>query len=366
MTAKKKRILIVDDSASDIHLLMENLKQEYAVIVARSGAKAMEMAMSAAKPDIILLDVVMPEMDGYETCRQLKNNAKTRDIDVIFVSAHDTIEEKLAGYDAGGCDYLIKPVEPLALLAKIKLAIKNSETKKEIENDKTYAVKTAMTAMSNAGEQGVVLQFLRNSFTANTRSKLLDMVADALNNFDLAYSILLGSDEQAITKSSNGDLPPLEKELLTRMSAKERIKEHRQRSIFKFGDVGLLIKNMPEDDEKRGRIRDHIAILLEGTAVKLNSLKAGSQLAEIVEDANTALSNIEQQQRQHKETAQKIMDQVLTEIETGIHQWSLTYEQENQLIQLVQGAIEKSLSHMEQGLKIDENMHSIISRLAET
>ena len=127
MSSDKRKILVVDDSAEDIHFLLENLKHDYAVIAATNGEKALEMASGEASPDVILMDVEMPGMNGYETCRLIKNTDATRNIDVIFVSAHDSTEEKLAGYDAGASDYLIKPVSPAELLNKVKLAIKNRE-----------------------------------------------------------------------------------------------------------------------------------------------------------------------------------------------------------------------------------------------
>jgi len=123
VTAEKKCVLIVDD----IHVLMESLKQEYAVLAATSGEKALVLASKKPQPDIILMDVMMPEMNGYDTCRRLKQNPETRNINVIFVSANDSADEKIVGYEAGGCDYLIKPVQHGELLQKIKLAIKNQE-----------------------------------------------------------------------------------------------------------------------------------------------------------------------------------------------------------------------------------------------
>jgi len=127
VTDERKRVLIVDDSADDIHVLMENLKQDYAVLAASSGEKALVLASKKPQPDVILMDVMMPGMNGYETCRSLKENPETRNIDVIFVSANDSPDEKIVGYEAGGCDYLIKPVQAGELSQKIKLAIQNQE-----------------------------------------------------------------------------------------------------------------------------------------------------------------------------------------------------------------------------------------------
>ena len=151
MTNKDKRVLIVDDSVDDIHIIMEHLRDSYAVLAETSGEKAVETAKKEPRPDVILMDVEMPGMKGYEACRLIKENAVTKDIDVIFVSAHDTVEEKLAGYEAGGSDYVVKPLSPEELLQKIQLAIKNREIRTTLEAEKNIAMETAMTALSSTG-----------------------------------------------------------------------------------------------------------------------------------------------------------------------------------------------------------------------
>src|SRR3990167_3842 len=110
MGIRKPTLLVIDDSPVEIQLIIENLKHNYAIQVATSGEKALQKLGSDLIPDLILLDVHMPGLDGYDTCRRIKSNPTTQDIDVIFVSAHDTTEEKMAGYDACASDYVIKPV----------------------------------------------------------------------------------------------------------------------------------------------------------------------------------------------------------------------------------------------------------------
>ena len=364
MSTDKKRVLIVDDSPEDIQVVMENLKDEYAILVAKNGQKGLEIAASEPKPDVILMDVMMPEMDGYETCRKLKENPATQGIDVIFVSAHDTVEEKLNGYDAGGSDYLIKPVQPDELRQKVRLAINNAQARDKVLSDKTEALQTAMMVMSTAGEQGVVLHFLRNSIAANTIERLAEMIVEAHEKYDLLTTVQIRSGNRVINIGTSDPVPPLEKELLSRLAEKDRIKEHGKRAIFNFGGVSVLIKNMPEDEDKRGRLRDHIAILLEGAEAKLVSLEMGIQLAELVIDGNKALEKIGSKQKAHKEDSQKFMDKMLQDIEASFMSWGLNEEQENILIKIVQNGVNKSLDHVEQGMKIDEEMREIINRLS--
>ncbi|MBI5451126.1 MAG: response regulator [Gammaproteobacteria bacterium] len=366
MSDGKKQILIVDDSANDIQILMENLKQDYAVLVATSGARALELAAKTPHPDVILMDVMMPEMDGYQACRRLKDNPDTRDIDVIFVSAHDSTEEKLAGYDAGGSDYVIKPVQPVELLQKIKVAIKNRETYLATAAEKTMAMQAAMTAMSSAGEQGVVLSFMRRSFLVDSVQGLADLIVEATGSYMLENSVQLRGSRELVHASSTGMVSPLEQELLSKLATVGRIRENGARLVLNFGAVSQLIKNMPVDNpDKCGRLRDHLAILIEGAEARLHALDMEQQLARLVVDSNHTLQQIESLQKEQKQTALSIMDNVMIQLQASFLSYGLTDDQEEKLMQVVQTGIDKSLDNFEKGIEIDQQLRGIIERLQQ-
>jgi DNA-binding response OmpR family regulator len=115
---KKSTVLIVDDIPTNIEVLAGVLKDEYAIKVAISGKKALEIA-DAFHIDLILLDIMMPQMDGFETCRQLKANPKTAHIPIIFLSARDGTEDVVAGLRLGAVDYVSKPADPTILKARL-------------------------------------------------------------------------------------------------------------------------------------------------------------------------------------------------------------------------------------------------------
>ena len=125
-TLIKPTLLAVDDTADNLALLNDLLSKQYKVKLANSGAKALKIAAAAPPPDLILLDIMMPGMDGYEVCRQLKLQAATRDIPVIFLTARSDAEAERAGLEAGAVDYVTKPFNPPVLLARVKthLALK--------------------------------------------------------------------------------------------------------------------------------------------------------------------------------------------------------------------------------------------------
>ncbi|SMF29191.1 response regulator [Desulfovibrio gilichinskyi] len=113
-------VLVVDDIASNIETLVTILKNDYRVKVAINGKKALEVVNSSEPPDIILLDVMMPEMDGYEVCRRIKSQIKTKNIPVIFVTAKNDGGDETLGFELGAVDYITKPIHPLVVKARIK------------------------------------------------------------------------------------------------------------------------------------------------------------------------------------------------------------------------------------------------------
>ena len=120
MSTRDKTLLVVDDAPDNIQLLSGLLKEKYKIKAATSGEKALIVARKSPPPDLILLDVMMPGMDGYEVCRQLQADAATRAIPVVFVTGHATQEEQQRGLEMGAAAYLSKPVAPQELLSTVE------------------------------------------------------------------------------------------------------------------------------------------------------------------------------------------------------------------------------------------------------
>ena len=113
-------MLVVDDTPDNLSLMSGLLKDDYKVKVASNGEKALKIAASENPPDLILLDIMMPGMDGYEVCTRLKADATTRDIPVIFLTAKAEIEDEKHGLELGAVDYITKPISPPIVLARVK------------------------------------------------------------------------------------------------------------------------------------------------------------------------------------------------------------------------------------------------------
>ena len=133
---KKEKILIVDDSLESINILMKHLGHDYKVVPATNGKTALKLCHKSNAPDLILLDVVMPEMDGYEVCKALKRDPATEDIPVLFLTACDEVQNEIRGLELGAVDYITKPFSVAKLKARVKthLELKKAREKLKIQN----------------------------------------------------------------------------------------------------------------------------------------------------------------------------------------------------------------------------------------
>jgi len=120
MNAEVKTLLLVDDEPANIQIVNSILKDIYKTRIATSGAKALELANQTPAPDLILLDVMMPEMDGYEVCSRLKSSDHTRDIPVIFLTGQTEIDDETKGFEVGAVDYIHKPFSPAVVQARVR------------------------------------------------------------------------------------------------------------------------------------------------------------------------------------------------------------------------------------------------------
>ncbi len=144
----KQRILVVDDTPANIKVLNDLLKDEYTVSFAINGKDALSLAQSQDPPDLILLDVIMPEMDGYQVCRRLKQDKRTAGIPVIFITAMTDAKNEMKGFAAGGVDYITKPISPPVVKARINthLSLKNAQMKADRLLSKTLMGSIRMMA----------------------------------------------------------------------------------------------------------------------------------------------------------------------------------------------------------------------------
>ena len=187
----KPCVLIVDDQPANVRLMAEALKGEYELRFATSGAAAIDVAAKGGV-DLILLDVVMPELDGFEVCRRLKADDRTAPIPVIFITAREDAEDETQGFDAGGVDYITKPAKPAIVRARVKTHLELKHARDLLAH---MAMVDPLTGIPNRRRFDTTLQLEWQRAARNERWLSLAILdVDYFKRFNDTYGHARGDD----------------------------------------------------------------------------------------------------------------------------------------------------------------------------
>lgn len=196
VSINKQKILIVDDSNENIVLLDSMLKDDYEVLFATSGQRALEVAQES-EPDIILLDIIMPEMDGYEVIENLKDNTQTQNIPVIFLTAKTSKEDLLKGFQLGSVDYIAKPFFEEEIKARLKTHLDNRQLIKQLESANKKLEQISLSdPLTGIANRRYFDQFLEQMFSITQRERkplsLLIIDVDYFKKYNDCYGHFAG------------------------------------------------------------------------------------------------------------------------------------------------------------------------------
>jgi len=243
-TNNKPTILVVDDSPDNIHVLLGILKTNYEVKAAVNGKQALRIATKTQPPDLILLDIMMPGMDGYEVCQQLKNNPITKDIPVIFLSAVSEIEERVMAFSVGGVDFVGKPFVAEELIARVETHLTLNHLKKDLEKQLEERIIAHRQALDDVRRHRDQLTHLNR---LNSMSELAASLAHELNQ-PLTAIVTNAQAAQYYLDSDSQDLDEVREVLqdisADGMRAAEIIK--RTRALMKKGEISRQPISIPD------------------------------------------------------------------------------------------------------------------------
>jgi len=370
--AGQHHILIVDDDAINIkiarHLLGESA---YRYSTAGNGIEALAR-IADDKPDVILLDILMPEMDGLETCRRIRANPANNDITLLFVTSQDDPETRLSAYDAGGDDILAKPISAQVLRHKVEGALKNREMVTELHKEIADTRGMLMTSLTTTGEYGVIMHTLRNSLPCRSLGELAEVVLQALDNYGLKGALQLRTPNSILTLNSERRSSPVDQEMLRNLSLENRhIYDYGNRSVFCYPNVALLVRNMPQDHpEVYGRMKDNLALLAEGAefrlAAMLEELRMRSERANLVTAAallNQVLSQVDTQYKRGQSEMSAIFSELEQKLEKSFAGLSLTEDQEQGMKHIVRPLTARVAALYESGEALDRQLAGALETL---
>ena len=372
-----KYIIFVDDSVSMQRIVESVLVEEYEVFCA-SGAKEALNAMNQRIPDLFLLDIEMPEVNGYELAGMIRGRRDGKQVPIVFLSSMNTEKVIVKSYEAGGTDFIIKPIVGDELKAKLSIAIATSGTSagarsrgSDIDN---AAKSVALDAMRNAADLGQLLEFIQGTYTCKNFDELGNRLLDILAAYGLVAVVELRTPKKKYQYSHNDTVQPLEQSIIDRFREEQRIMDFNNRTLINYPEVSLLIKNMPVNDDNRyGQLKDVLATLAQASEPMVLSLflkkQMDSQRLKLLNMAGMTQASLDRLVGLHKQNKfeyVKSQESFAEDAKDLFHYLELSEHQENAITDLFLKNHKECVIRHEKNDEVDEELTLIIRALKET
>ena len=336
---KRARLLIVDDEpfvASVLELILQ--RHGYEVRVVESGDACLA-TMAEFSPEVILLDIEMPGgIDGYETCQRIRNQFDQANLTIIFLSGHDSLEERLKAYDVGGDDFVAKPFEAEEICRKIALAVSARIHRRDIVVENISLAESLDVTLQGYDDLGTALKFTRAALACRSLNSLAELMIASIRVTRSECIVQLRGSAAAgkLTLTPKGTATPLEDSVIERMKLQDRIFQFKSRMIVNYESVSVLVVNMPADNEAlAGRIRDYVAIVaeaaedaVENISLRADALERAKELGRMAETAHAGIEKIQACQHAQQGNTHSELESMVEKIESMYYQFGLSDRQE--------------------------------------
>lgn len=275
-------ILIVDDSLNNLSLLERILSRKgYKVGLASSGKLALD-SVDLTQPDLILLDIMMPAMDGYEVCTRLKSNDRTRGIPIIFLSALVEVSNKVKAFNAGGVDYITKPFEPVEVVARVEnqlrlrelelqLMEKNKMYRREIAFREEAEIETRLLLETTKFQKEKIEELLLNILPKPIADRLQDgqnIIADSFSDVSVLFADLVGFTNFASNKTATETVKVLN-QIFSQFD--QLSLQHGLEKIKTIGDAYMVVGGLPEPQENHAEAIAQMALDMQAAVASFNA-----------------------------------------------------------------------------------------------
>ena len=366
------KVFAVDDDPVVLDILRAILEPD-CEIQTFSSVEDCQARLATEQPDLFLLDVNLPGIDGYTFCRQLNDAFETRRIPVIFVSGNDTIEERIKGYDAGGEDFIVKPFEPEELLRKFMVAQSRVLSQRSLTTQAEEAEMLSSLVMASMDETGILLQFMSKLIAMESAEEVADGLLELMRRYRLdgVVQTRLGSVTQ--TRSAAGKDLPLEVAVIEHVRDQGRIFEFSRRSVHNFERVTLMVNTLPlNDPDYCGRLRDHLSVAAQGVDSRLKALqveeanrRAQGGILAALESVGDTIMELRDAHQNNSAASSKLVVDLQETLLNSFYRLGLTDNQEKFLQNMVGDFMTRMADLLNRGAETQETLQRLNKRLGE-
>ena len=365
-------IFIVDDVEAGRLTLESAFSQLYKLESFASAADCLAR-LATVTPNLFMLDVDMPEMDGYTLCRTLKNQPKTCEVPVIFISALDDLESRMAGYDAGGDDYIAKPVKLALLKQKVEVLRRITEEKAALKSQLGDSDLLASMVMSQLDEYAVLVKFLRSLNSCNKHSEIAEATLSMLRTYRLKGALQFRLPGGEVTVDQAGESSPLEASIIGHVRSLGSIASFKNRTVFNFGRVSLLANNMPlHDPDLCSRHRDNLAIAAETVDAKLSALLTAQEnqatrgdIESMLKLLDSAVQTFSKKYEDARFQSIETIRTLLAELDTEFANLGVQEDQEKEINDLIQSKTDQVVDAFDFSAETEKTLKDLSTRLGQ-
>jgi len=358
-------ILIVDDE-EDSRLIIDNiLNMDYEILFASSGTEALNI-LNSNKVDLILLDIMMPDINGYEVCKKIRANESTYNLPIILISALSTLEDRLKGFNVGANNYISKPIIPDELKARVYIELENYK-----HSNETNPIANQVESKEGIYDYLLLLidasnQYNQSLLKLESADKILEQLIHLIKKINCNGYISVDiskKNKNICTKKSNNSFIKL---------IIDKAKEHHKSMLYKDNIIinesmiTALITDLPSHESIKQQLFESLKLNFQNTALVLSKLFDSKPVSspspqvssynnhhEMIERVNSILSMIETQQKLMTDKNQNIIEDLIEQIHELYMHLGLTESQEQQLISLVEAAEQKVISVTQENHEIN-------------
>ena len=362
-------VLVVDDDPDLLAAHAIHLKSlGYGVEEADNGQQALELVK--ANPDkfnVILSDILMPEMDGYELCQAIKADSETQDIPIIFVTQLATLEEKLKGFEVGADDYITKPISIEILALKIRALIEIRARNKVMKQQLAESNSVAMQAMTYSSDLGQILEFYKNTLNAESFEEVASLLFQVTDNYGLFCTLQIITTEGLINFSYQDEVSPLEANVIEMSRSKGRFFDFGSRTLINYDDFSLLMKNMPLDDPERyGILKDSLGTLCNAIEARVKFLLTQNMVVKKSRIVNVVLGVLEEIDDTFTEVQRAnvaVINKMIDDMDVAMMDLGLTPNQEDLVRAIAVNCRENSNEVFKRGVTLYDKFEAVRSQL---
>lgn len=352
------------------HAVEQVLGQEFTV---RTFGDAMSCIalLSERPPAILLLSDQLADLSARDACEAVRQDSHLDATHVRVLVSPGASQETLHDLLLAGCDECLPlPVDLPGLCRELRNYLRLTADHAALRQQASYAQQVAMTAMTSMGELGVVMQFLSKCFACSTSADVAKEVASSLTQYNLNGSVQIRAGAEYFNLSTLGDGAAGDVEVIERLRGIGRIFEFKTRMVINYEHVSILMNDVPDDSDQRGRIRDNVAMLAEGANARIISLlieadnrrKQGGirfALGEIL----SMTDELRHQQHDAQIRGQAAVSEVIAEFEAAFIRFGLTPLQESEMIGMLVN-LRHEIEHLGlSALEIDRKLQGVVRSL---